>query len=167
MEKQKLPELGSCLNSSVETTYLNNAVLRGSNPSPALPPAWTQGSPRLAEDPGVRSEDQMNLGAFGARHHRWRRRTVASNALKLYPNTTCLGLPGRTAEKRPGVVDWGSVWGGSPMAVPLVVFGMDVEVLPKKETFSMSLPPTKVIHILGFCGFWPPDDADEGQSIRF
>ena len=30
------------------------------------------------------------------------------------PDTTCLGLPARTAEKRPGVVDWGSGWGGSP-----------------------------------------------------
>ena len=29
------------------------------------------------------------------------------------------GLPGRTAEKRPGVVvTWGSFWGGSPMAAP-------------------------------------------------
>ena len=53
----------------------------------------------------------------------------------LNPNTTCLGLalPPQTPQhmghdpldcqsglpsKRPGVVDWGSVWGGSPMAVP-------------------------------------------------
>ena len=28
-----------------------------------------------------------------------------------------MGLPVRTAEKRPGVVPGGSVWGGSPMAV--------------------------------------------------
>ena len=39
-----------------------------------------------------------------------------------YPDTT----HGTTidAEKRPGVVPEGSFWGGSPMAVPLVVFGV-------------------------------------------
>ena len=37
--------------------------------------------------------------------------------------TPWTGLPGRTAEKRPGVVEQGSVWGGSPMAVPWVVSG--------------------------------------------
>ena len=48
------------------------------------------------------------------------------------PNNPWDGIPKRsqwdyhrTAEKRPGVVvPGGSVWGGSPMAVPLVVYGI-------------------------------------------
>ena len=37
------------------------------------------------------------------------------------PNTTCLGLAVRTAEKRPGVLAGGQ-WGGSPIPVPWSVW---------------------------------------------
>ena len=59
-------------------------------------------------------------GGFGGQcRHIWQSHGVSGIYYTIYtPHTTCMGLPARTAEKRPNLVERGSFWGGSPMAVP-------------------------------------------------